>query len=125
MTDRPKTVEELINKHPLLQNVRCGVSIGDGWVSLVDCLVKNIEFRLKYNSMPDGVQVNQVKEKFGGLRFYVHGVDDFIDGMITMAESLSYRICEDCGQSGSVREGGWTRTLCDACEVIQETKRNA
>jgi hypothetical protein len=33
--------------------------------------------------------------------------------MIAMAESMSYRICEECGDRGKMRGGGWVRTLCD------------
>lgn len=55
---------------------------------------------------------DQVKEKFGGLRFYHHGGDDFCDGVLSMAENLSYRICEECGAPGKVGGKGWIRTLC-------------
>ena len=55
----------------------------------------------------------QVKEKFGGLRFYYSGGDDYIDGVVAMAESMSYRTCEVCGAPGTSTEGGWIRTLCE------------
>lgn len=55
----------------------------------------------------------QVKEKFGGLRFYYSGGDNYIDGVVAMAESLSYRTCEVCGAPGTSTEGGWIRTLCE------------
>lgn len=55
----------------------------------------------------------QVKEKFGGLRFYFSGGDDYIDGIVDMAESMSYRTCEECGAPGTATEGGWIRTLCE------------
>ena len=55
----------------------------------------------------------QVKEKFGGLRFYVDGGDDWVYGAISMAESMSYRTCEVCGAPGVTRGEGWIRTTCD------------
>lgn len=55
----------------------------------------------------------QVKEKFGGLRFYFSGGDDYIDGIVDMAESMSYRTCEKCGAPGTATEGGWIQTLCE------------
>lgn len=55
----------------------------------------------------------QVKEKFGGLRFYFNGGDEYIDGIVSMAESMSYRTCEVCGNPGSPTDGGWIRTLCE------------
>jgi len=39
-----------------------------------------------------------------------------IMGAIDMAEAMSYRTCEKCGQPGTERSDGWIRTLCDNCE---------
>lgn len=55
----------------------------------------------------------QVKEKFGTLSFYYSGGDDYISGLVSMAESMSSCICEECGSLGRIRQGGWIRTLCD------------
>lgn len=55
----------------------------------------------------------QVKEKFGGLRFYYMGGDEYIRGLENMAESMSYRTCEVCGAPGTSTEGGWIRVLCE------------
>jgi hypothetical protein len=63
------------------------------------------------------VVVQQVKEKFGTLRFYYYGGDDRIQGMVSLAESMSGVICEECGNRGEIREGGWYRTLCDQHHV--------
>jgi hypothetical protein len=60
------------------------------------------------------VVVDQVKEKFGTLRFYYSGGDDHISGLVRMAEAMSSCICEECGSSGRIRGNGWVRTLCDA-----------
>jgi len=58
------------------------------------------------------VVAEQVKEKFGGLRFYYRGGDQYIEGLVAMAESMSYATCEECGNSGKPNKGGWIRTLC-------------
>ena len=55
----------------------------------------------------------QVKEKFGGLRFYVHGAYNKHWDYISFAESMSYRTCEQCGAVGKTYTDGWHRTLCD------------
>jgi hypothetical protein len=55
----------------------------------------------------------QVKEKFGGLRFYVDRASDKHYDYITFAESMSYRTCEECGAPGQRYTLGWHRTLCD------------
>lgn len=59
------------------------------------------------------VVAEQVKEKFGGLRFYYRGGDEYINGMSTMAESMSYVTCEECGKPGKRNSGGWIRTVCE------------
>jgi hypothetical protein len=59
------------------------------------------------------VTASQVKEKFGGLRFYTNGYTDGISAMISMAESMSYRTCEVCGNPGRSNNHGWISTLCD------------
>ena len=55
----------------------------------------------------------QVKEKFGGLRFYVHSSTDIHYSYILFAESMSYRTCETCGAPGKTYTAGWNKTLCD------------
>jgi hypothetical protein len=67
------------------------------------------------------VTLDQVKEKFGTLRFYYTGGDDYISGMVAMAESMSGVICESCGNPGNQTSGGWIKTICEPCE----TKRAA
>ena len=59
------------------------------------------------------VTVTQVKEKFGTLRFYYSGGDEYIEGLVSMAESMSAVTCEECGNPGRVRRGGWLRCQCD------------
>ena len=55
----------------------------------------------------------QVKEKFGGLRFYVNGSTDTHYNYISFAENMSYRTCEQCGAVGKTYTDGWHKTLCD------------
>lgn len=55
----------------------------------------------------------QVKEKFGRLRFYLHGGTEEQNNWIQFAESMSGRTCETCGDSGKPRNSGWMKTLCD------------
>jgi len=57
----------------------------------------------------------QIKEKFGGIRIYYSGGDDYINGVISLADEMSYKICEVCGNSGKPNKGGWITTLCNNC----------
>jgi hypothetical protein len=69
------------------------------------------------------VVVQQIKEKFGGLRFYYEGGDDYVSGVVEMAESWAGKTCETCGSLGTRRHGGWVRTLCDTHEEELQTTR--
>jgi hypothetical protein len=70
------------------------------------------------------VEATQVKEKFGGLRFYINGADDTVYGMITLAEHMSYGICEMCGTTENVTPtSGWIKYLCQKCKVERENKK--
>lgn len=69
--------------------------------------------------VPDKVEqvvVEQVKEKFGTLRFYYRGGDDYISGLVSMAESMTGVTCESCGNPGEQRGNGWIHTYCQMCE---------
>lgn len=55
----------------------------------------------------------QVKEKFGTLRFYYDGGDEYISGLVSMAEWASSVTCEECGERGKLRGSGWVYTACD------------
>jgi hypothetical protein len=69
------------------------------------------------------VTLDQVKEKFGTLRFYYTGGDEYISGMVTMAEAMSGVICESCGNPGKQTSGGWIKTICQPCETEREERR--
>jgi len=133
--------DKLYEKYPKLyiqrhagmqQSAMCwGFSCGSGWYNIIDNLSATIQNRVdylngegqhKYRELPeDHVKVVceavQVKEKFGGLSFYIYGDDDdYINGAISMAENLSYKTCEMCGAPGEVNDGGWRMTRCNSCK---------
>ncbi len=81
--------------------------VGAGWHNLVSNLIGDL-FALGW----DG-HLNQIKEKFGGLRFYIGIASDEVHERISLAEKESYHTCDMCGKPGKRRSGGWVRTLCD------------
>jgi hypothetical protein len=68
------------------------------------------------------VTLDQVKEKFGTLRFYYTGGDEYISGMVSLAESMTAVTCEECGNPGKQHGGGWVRTLCDHHEELYQDR---
>lgn len=95
-----------------------GLTCGNGWYKLIDELCQILE--------PAGVVAAQVKEKFGGLRFYINACDkdkhDEVQAAIRRAESLSFKTCENCGEPGERKGGGWVHTYCDKCEDERNNK---
>jgi hypothetical protein len=80
-----------------------------GWRKLIDPLVERCE--------QEGAKILQIKEKFGGLRFYADGCSMDLLKDINLAEKESFKVCQDCGKPGkSVSIGGWNLTLCEGCE---------
>jgi len=112
---------ELHSQKEMVLPIQFGFECGDGWFTLLDQLMHSIEWHLdpshtwpRKERLP--FQIVQVKEKFGGLRFYFHGGDDYIHGMVSFAEALSYKICEHCGSTNNVTQTeGWIITLCEDC----------
>ena len=103
----------------MMETCMCwGFECGDGWFNILDQLMGNIQHHIdwknKNGEVVHQVTLNQVKEKFGSLRFYYTGGDDYIDGMVTLAESMSGVTCEDCGSPGTQNQGGWIKTTCAA-----------
>lgn len=105
---------------------RAHLGTGIGWYNLIYTLTNCIDRRLEHLNKDGGnrkVIIAQIKEKFGGLRYYTDGyIDEQMDGMIDFAESLSYTICEECGAPGKLRGGGWMRTLCDKHEEERQSR---
>lgn len=120
-----KDVSEEYQQNPI---VRWGFEHGDGWLSLVEDLCFALQQRvvnLKVTKPQySGIRILQVKEKFGYLRVYTNANnDDYVNGLIRMAELVSGRTCEECGNPGSIRKTGWMRVRCDACEANRFKKQ--
>lgn len=117
-----------VNRHgDMKETLMCwGFSCRDGWYWLIDSLCSNLQWNTDNNNR-DGkypqVVALQVKEKFGGLRFYVEGASPEQYAVISFVESLSYHVCEMCGSPNDVgHTEGWISTLCEKC--VGEEKDN-
>lgn len=123
-----------------------GIETGDGYYGILDHLcyaLSNIFSTGFYvgdefvSVEPPQVFADQVKEKFGSLRFYYHiefpelfreqakmypdakeiadRYSEYVDGVVHMAESMSERICEETGLPGEMHvtgnRCGWYKTL--------------
>lgn len=90
-------------------------SVGPGWYGLVaNCILDCID--AGWNK-----QICQVKEKFGGLRFYINAAPPIVHEIISEYEELSYKTCEKCSSTKDVTsKGRWVTTLCKSCRYELE-----
>lgn len=106
-----------------------GFECGDGWFQLIWNLCEDLEKQIKKELNPKettkallnddhGFRVQQVKEKFGGLRFYTSSGSEKIYDLIEKAENKSETICEICGKPGKLSsDRGWMSTICRKCRA--------
>jgi hypothetical protein len=124
--------EQMETRFPkMFEDAYGGFACGEGWWPILESLCANIQSHIDWRNktrarllednpynhpIPDEVTqvtVRQIKEKFGGLRFYYDGGDDTIDGMVTMAESWAGHSCETCGAPATKQTTGWIKNVCD------------
>lgn len=89
----------------------CGFYPPDGWLGLV----QKIDDVLKVNP---NYRIVQIKQKFGELRFYAHGLTGYEQAFVTEMENKSLYICEICGSENdtvAARNDSWILTLCNEC----------
>lgn len=91
------------------------LDVRPGWYQLVLDLDRDLA------AVAPNYELHQVKQKFGGLRYYVgeiqEGAWDRVAEIVRTAEDRSLRTCEECGiEDETVATGGrsWIETLCAA-----------
>lgn len=110
-------------KYPLLFKERdLGTLVGPGWWPILEEAMTNITGLLELYP-ESSCQAQQIKEKFGGLRFYVQSKlgqapsnDAFhkaIRGYIETAEIKAAKTCEACGAPGKLGGKHWLKTACE------------
>jgi hypothetical protein len=100
---------------PRYTSMHFGFQHGDGWFDLLWRLCERLEpvVAAPEKETRHPFEVLQVKEKFGGLRFYANYNSDAISTLIEAAAVESLYTCEMCGQPGKCRDNSRIQTLCD------------
>lgn len=77
-------------------------------------LLEKIEDIYKKNGRSiNDFTIEQIKEKYGELRFYAASDIPEVNTLINEYEELSATVCEDCGRAGSPHsKNGYLLTLC-------------
>lgn len=132
----PRHLHHLVAAHPLLFRGRFPSAMSvlpSGWYDIVDRLCSDIETVLESKG-GFWIEVVQIKEKFGGLRFYyvLEPLEDLhpdlqsgpsdpdavaarIRALVRAAQAASDTACEACGALAELRNvRGWWSTLCEA-----------
>lgn len=104
--------------------------VGQGWNGLIDELCVKIINYSKYCGCK-GIVVKQIKEKFGGLRFYwelqepdiCEGAWEGISDLVRATEGKSYSTCEVCGKPGKPTKSGWIKVFCEEhAQMVKDGK---
>lgn len=112
---------KIIEDHPHLFRDKTYFDCGDGWLDLIEELANKLEPLIVkcIEDHPDekdwAPSCAQVKEKYGGLRFYMYSESQEMSKLIDKAEHISFSICENCGEPGKLRGDNWYYTRCDKC----------
>jgi hypothetical protein len=84
-----------------------------GWTPLIK------ELDSKLSELDPHYTIDQIKEKFGGLRYYLYSESENAGIMYKLEdeyEEKSYSICENCGSTEDVTtDGNWLKTFCNKC----------
>lgn len=119
-----------------------GCECADGWYDLLDEMCAKIQAVYDESGREPDIIIDQIKEKYGTLRFYyhfgdkdqgIHAFDCFggpsvrfmpgkgdelyerIAEIVSWGEDRSGEICEECGKPGTIRDLMYIQTLCDDC----------
>jgi len=127
-----ENTKHLVETYPHLFKNFGYFECSDGWFKLLCELSEKLEPVFKEN-LPENFRhrvVGQVKQKFGGLRFYLdwypesEALNEQIENDIEEAEEKSWVTCEFCGEPGKTRGGGWVLVLCDKHHQENLEKKN-
>ena len=78
-------------------------------------MCERLQFHAERNGMPQ-VVISEAKQKWGALSVLFSGGNEHAHGLVDMAESLSIRVCELCGNPGELQDGPDVfRTRCQHC----------
>ena len=108
-----ETYPQLVGRLPYFE-------CSNGWYNILNNMCfriqQSIDKRSKDNPELLEFRFVQIKEKFGGLRAYTQGYDEYANAIIDMAESMAAVTCETCGSPGKTRNTGWYAVRCENCQ---------
>lgn len=124
--DIKEDILEILNRIP--ENWGRWITCDSGWYKLI------IDTHKKLKYIDPNYEIHQIKEKFGGLRYYYQSSfpygsiqDEIMECIINTAEYDASHTCEICGVYGGVHgykndvktrlRNHWYKTLCVSCSI--------
>jgi len=102
-----------------------GITCGDGWYDLIWNLCASLQERADSRLIPQPVAA-QVKEKFGGLRFYLNNSNEITRKLVADAEEAAWNTCVNCGSTEDIdTTNRYISRLCPPCFLTVEDRRAA
>jgi Mor family transcriptional regulator len=92
------------------------LDVPNSWENIIYAICSLIEKEVEERGI-DPIRAVQVKEKFGGLRFYLEGRDERVETMIDHFEYLATTVCAKCGsfKDVSLTKSAWLLYYCIDC----------
>lgn len=91
-----------------------------GWnIAFGKQMVEELGALLEKYNYQDEYSICQIKEKFGGLRWYdngfpTEGYEEYKE-WLDKYEELSFKTCIDCGKPAKYFTRGWITPICEDC----------
>ena len=82
------------------------------------------EIRLALGKHIHAYRVNQIKEKYGTLRWYDNGGNDKVHEVVRKYGTMSGLTCIDCGKHATRISFGYILPFCDNCGDNEHHKRD-
>ena len=111
---------EMYEKYPKTLKGLSYFEINEGWNELIEEITFKIEVINNKYSPSSYIRAAQIKQKFGGLRYYI-SIEDveeqdvkYVYDIIAEAENRSFTICEYCSSPAKTSKGRtYVETLCN------------
>jgi hypothetical protein len=109
--------DELFARHPaLFRLLRNNVSVGPGWLPLLDSLADDLDRLSAKLPLSHRPAFTNVSQRHGLLRVSLDTASPAMWSLVEDAEDAAAEVCEQCGASGGTQEiRGWVYTLCEGC----------
>jgi len=103
-------VEDYDYSYTELDNMPNGWRIAFGDQMCEEIHEELVKFKYVYE-----YRIMQIKEKYGGLRWYDNGGTKKLSDILLKYENLSYNYCINCGNPAEYISTGWISPYCSEC----------